>query len=96
MLSLAPRHDQFRFLFPKDYFPKEVLDKYDAILAKNQAVLTSSIDYLNESVAGVNFPGIQNLIQEQPQVARNIIYETPTIGGKINIEPHHPNHPIIQ
>lgn len=92
MLSLSPRADQFRFLFPKDYFPKEVLDKYDKLFNKNQAVIKSSIDYINESVAGVTFPGIQDLIHEQPQVARNIIHEVPSIGGKINIEPHHPNH----
>lgn len=91
MLSLAPRSDQFRFLFPKDYFPKEVLDKYDAVLNKNSAVIRSSIDYLNESIAGITFPGMENLLIEQGQVARNIIEETPSIGGKINIEPYHPH-----
>jgi len=89
MLSLSPRFDLFRILLPKDYFPKEVLDKYDAVLAKNQAVLKNSIDYLNESITGVSFPGIQDLIQEQEQVAHNIMKNVPGIGGKINVEPHH-------
>jgi len=92
MLSLAPRFDLFRILLPKDYFPKEVLDKYDAILSKNQGVLTSSIDYLNESITGITFPGIDDLIQEQEQVGRNIMKEIPGLHGKINIEPHHIHH----
>ena len=89
MLSLAPRFDLFRILLPKDYFPKEVLDKYDAILSRNQGVLTRSIDYLNESITGISFPGIQDLIQEQEQVGHNSMNQIPGIGGKINVEPHH-------
>ena len=89
MLSLAPRFDLFRILLPKDYFPKEVLDKYDTVLSKNQGVLTSSINYLNESITGVSFPGIQDLIQEQEQVGHNSMKQIPGIGGKINVEPHH-------
>jgi len=89
MLSLAPRFDLFRILLPKDYFPKEVLDKYDNILSRNQGVLTSSINYLNESISGISFPGIQDLIQEQDQVGHNTMKQIPGIGGKINIEPHH-------
>ena len=89
MLSLAPRFDLFRILLPKDYFPKEVLDKYDTVLSKNQGVLTSSINYLNESIMGVSFPGIQDLIQEQEQVGHNSMKQIPGIGGKINVEPHH-------
>jgi len=89
MLSLAPRFDLFRILLPKDYFPKEVLDKYDTVLSKNQGVLTSSINYLNESITGVSFPGIQDLIQEQEQVGHNSMKHIPGIGGKINVEPHH-------
>ena len=89
MVSLRPRMDMFRFLFPKDYFPKEVLDKYDALLNKNTAVIKTAIDYLNESVAGISFPGCQDLLVEQGQIGRNAQSPIPGIGGKINVEPHY-------
>lgn len=94
MLSLAPRFDLFRILLPKDYFPKEVLDKYDNILSQNQGVLTRSIDYLNESITGISFPGMSDIVQEQEQVGRNSMIEKPGVGGKINIEPHHMHHSL--
>lgn len=90
-LSLAPRFDQFRFMIPKEYIPQEVRDKYDAILAKNPSVFANSMDYLNESIKGINLPAIENLIVEQQQVSHNSIKENGQLKGRINIEPAHPN-----
>lgn len=91
MLSLPPRFDQFRFMIPKEFIPKVVRDKYDAIIAKNANVFANSMDYLNESIRGVQLPGIENLIVEQQQVSHNIMSNDGKLNGKINIEPHHTN-----
>lgn len=91
MLSLPPRFDQFRFMIPKEFIPKVVRDKYDAIIAKNANVFANSMDYLNESIRGVQLPGIENLIVEQQQVSHNIMGNDGKLNGKINIEPHHTN-----
>lgn len=91
MLSLPSRFDQFRFMIPKDFIPEEVRRKYDVIIAKNANVFANSMDYLNESIRGVQLPGIEEIIQEQPQVSHNAMKPEGRIKGKINIEPHHNN-----
>lgn len=84
MLSLSPRYDLFRFAFPKDFLPKEIEEKYASILNKNAGVLVSPIEYLNESIQGVNFPGISDIVIQQPQHSTNEIKRS---LGKINVEP---------
>lgn len=84
MLSLSPRYDLFRFALPKDFLPEEVEAKYAAIIRANQAVLTTPIDYLNESIQGINFPGINDVVVQHTQHASNDIKRT---LGKLNVEP---------
>lgn len=84
MLSLSPRYDLFKFSFPKDFLPKEVEEKYQKLLNKNQAVITTPIDYLNESIQGINFPGISDILVQQSQHSFNDIKRG---LGRINVEP---------
>ena len=70
-LSLSPRYDLFRFSLPKDFLPKEVEEKYMKMLSKDQSVLTTPIDYLNESIQGIDFPGISDIIVQQQQHGHN-------------------------
>ena len=84
MLSLSPRYDLFRFALPKDFLPKEVEDKYARIINQNNAVITSPIEYLNESIQAINFPGISDIIVQQQQHSFNDIERK---KGKINVEP---------
>lgn len=83
MLSLSPRFDLYRFVFPKDFLPTEIYNKYEKILRQNPGVLVNPIDYLNESIQKVNFPGIADIVTPQEQHSFN------TISGdnKLNIEP---------
>lgn len=87
MLSLSPRYDLFKFELPKTFLPKEVSDKYQKILNKNAGVITTPIDYLNESIQGINIPGISDLTIDQPQHSFN------SISGeeKLNVEPGRSN-----
>lgn len=84
MLSLSPRYDLFKFSLPKDFLPKDVEEKYQGLLAKNAGVLTTPIDYLNESIQAINFPGISDIIVTQIQHSSNDIKRT---LGKLNVEP---------
>lgn len=84
MLSLSPRYDLYKFSLPKDFIPKEIEEKYHALLAKNAGVLTTPIDYLNESIQSINFPGISDIVVTQVQHSSNDIKRT---LGKINVEP---------
>lgn len=88
MLSLSPRYDLFKFALPKDFLPKEVNDKYQKVLSRNAGVLTSPIEYLNESIQGVNIPGIYSLIIDQNQHSHN---SNPLGKMRTNVEPIHQN-----
>ena len=84
MLSLSPRYDLFRFSLPKDFLPIEVEEKYAKIIGNNPGVITTPIDYLNESIQGITFPGISDIIVQQSQHSANSIKRS---LGKINVEP---------
>lgn len=70
-LSLSPRYDLFRVMFDKTFLPKEVTDKYQEIMDKHSNVITTPIDYLNESIQGFHLPGLSDLIVEQQQHGHN-------------------------
>ena len=84
MLSLSPRYDLFKFSLPKDFLPTEVEEKYHRVLSKNAGVIATPIDYLNESIQGINFPGISDIIVSQSQHSSNDIKRT---LGRLNVEP---------
>lgn len=84
MLSLSPRYDLFKFSLPKDFLPKEVEEKYCGMIRSNQSVITTPIDYLNESIQGINFPGISDIVVLQSQRGTNDFQRK---KGKINVEP---------
>lgn len=86
MLSLSPRHDLFRFCFPKDFIPPKLEEKYRKVLSKNAGVIVSPIDYLNESIQGINIPGISELTIDQTQHSYNSLSK-----GKLNVEPSRSN-----
>lgn len=71
MLSLSPRFDLFRFAFPKDFLPIEIENKYQTILNRTPGVLSTPIDYLNESIQGITFPGISEINIQQQQHSFN-------------------------
>ena len=88
MLSLSPRFDQFRFLFPKEFLPPEVTEKWQRKINKDSAVIPTPIAYLNESIRGVPFPGLSDLTVPQQQHSTNAIKRT---LGRINVEPNQNN-----
>lgn len=84
MLSLSPRYDLFRFQFPRDFLPSEISERYGKIIMEEFGVITSPIDYLNESIQGVSFPGISDINVTQQQHSTNNVNKT---SKKLNVEP---------
>lgn len=95
MLSLSPRMDLFRFKFPKDFLPEELNEKYKRIISKNKAVIYEPIEYLNESIQGITFPGISDLLVEQTQHSplhpENENYNKGIKSHRLNVEPQRTN-----
>lgn len=71
MLSLSPRFDLFTLKFPKIFIPQELNDKYSKIINKENSPIRTPIDFLNESIMSVSFPGINESIITQTQHGMN-------------------------
>lgn len=84
MLSLSPRYDLFRFQFPRDFIPTEISERYGKIIMEEFGTITSPIDYLNESIQGISFPGISDVNVTQQQHSSN---ELKRKSNRLNVEP---------
>jgi DNA-dependent RNA polymerase auxiliary subunit epsilon len=83
MLSLSPRYDLFRFQFPRDFIPTEISERYGKIIMEEFGTITSPIDYLNESIQGISFPGISDVNVTQQQHSSN---ELERKSNRLNVE----------
>ena len=84
MLSLSPRYDLIKFQLPKTFIPKEVEEKYTKLINTDANTMKSSVEYLNESIQGINFPGVSDVVMQHAQRATNDIKRS---LGKLNVEP---------
>ena len=92
MLSLSPRYDLIRFHLPKTFLPNDIEEKYTKLLNTDSYTIKSAIDYLNESIQGVNMPGLSGLTVTQQQIGSNYIQPSDFKGGlgrRLNVEPVH-------
>lgn len=67
MLSNNPRQDLFVFRIPSNFFDKDIVSKYDALLNQYDMTLGSIADVVNESIQAVTFPGFEFTPIEQAQ-----------------------------
>ena len=89
-LSLSPRLDLFVFRFPKDFLPEEIEKKYTLLLNKEKSLIRTPIEYLNESIQGISFPGISDLLIEQQQNSQhpeNLNAQSGLKMKRVNVEP---------
>lgn len=90
MLSLSPRYDLIRFHLPKTFIPAEIEEKYTAVLSNENGTLMTALDYLNESIQGINMPGLSSLTTTQMQHGSNNVERSDIPGRKrINVEGAH-------
>lgn len=57
-MRLSSQASQFIFNLPQRFLPTEILETYSPILEKNWIQYDNVIDYLNSTIKGVNFPGM--------------------------------------
>lgn len=67
MLSLKGRQDQFRLLLPDDLIPEQINEKYTKILVDRHSFITKPIDFLSETIKGIQVLGFNNGTVQQPQ-----------------------------
>ena len=67
MFSLKGRKDGFRFLLPKDFICDEINEKYAKILIEQKSFYTQPIDFINETIKGVQILGFNDGTIEQQQ-----------------------------
>ena len=72
MFSLPNKKDGFRLLLPKDFLLPEIQEKYGKILQKKRSFYVNAIDFLNETIQGVEVLGFQSATIQQEQSSRGL------------------------
>lgn len=67
MLSLRSRKDGFRLLFPKEFIPEEIEEKYTNVLRAKHGNFITPIDFLNETLQSIDVFGFNNATIQQQQ-----------------------------
>lgn len=78
MFTLKGRKDGFRFLLPQDYIVDELNNKYSQILKEQKSFYTKPIDFVNETIKGIQILGFSEatVMQQQPGQGNNIRVQT--------------------
>lgn len=67
MFALKGRQDAFRICLPKEFLYKDIEEKYAKILKSKNSFYHKPIDFLNETIQGVQVFGFQNATYQQLQ-----------------------------
>lgn len=70
MFALKGRKDLFRILLPKTFIVPVIEEKYSKILKHRNSFYLTPIDFLNETIQGVQVLGFQNATMQQQQSSR--------------------------
>ena len=77
MLALNNRKDGYRFLLPDEFIPKEINEKYAEVLKKRHSFYRKPIDFLNETIQGIQVLGVQDAVYIQDQPGYGTFSRTP-------------------
>lgn len=77
MFSLKSRQDNFRLMLPKDFIVDELVEKYTKVLTDAHSFYTTPIDFLNETIQGIQVLGFTGGTVQQQQPARGAWSKTP-------------------
>lgn len=67
MFSLKSRQDLFKVTLPEEFIPKEIETKYAELINKENSFIHKPIDFLNESIQGIEILGFTQaaIVQQQ-------------------------------
>ena len=85
-LSLSPRFDLSRLRLPKTFLPDVINTKYSKLLNERNNIISTPIEYLNESIQSVSIPGITDISVDQIQHEKQLPLNT---RGKTLTRPAH-------
>ena len=77
MFSLKSRQDNFRLMLPKDFIVDELVEKYTRVLQDAHSFYTTPIDFLNETIQGIQVLGFTGGTVQQQQPGRGAWSKTP-------------------
>ena len=70
MFSLRGRRDSFRLILPKEFICDELVEKYTKILQDKHSFIVNPIDFVNETIQGVEVLGFTDSTVTQMQTFR--------------------------
>ena len=77
MFTLKGKRDAFRCTLPKEFLMPEIVEKYSKILQKAHSFYTTPIDFLNETIQGVDVLGFTQATVQQQQTGRGTFATSP-------------------
>lgn len=90
MLSLSPRYDLFRIVFPKDFIPEVLQEKYLKVLTSRQYPIQNVNEYLSESIVSCEVLGLDDMITTQAQTGlnefMNVVHKEPTSTKTFSVD----------
>lgn len=69
-MILSAKQNQFFFKFPRGFFPKEIVEKYEKFLKSYPTSFKKLEDYINHTIQAVTFPEFSFDNPEQVQASR--------------------------
>lgn len=76
-MFLNAKNNNFRFEFPRDFFFKEVVDKYTPYIKKMPVPYDNLRDYINASVQSITFPSVAG-----PTVDQTLLEDPIVLKGR--------------
>lgn len=70
MFTLKGRQDGFRIILPKEFIAKEIEEKYASVLRSKHSFYLHPIDFLNETIQGLQVFGFENATFQQGQPSK--------------------------
>lgn len=68
MFTLKGRQDGFKLILPDEFIVDEIKEKYAKIIKANKSFITRPIDFLNETIQGIQVLGfVDSTMQQQQQ-----------------------------
>lgn len=64
-MLLNAKNNNFRVELPKEFFPKEICDKYMFYLKRLPIIYDNIPDFINSSIQGISFPAPKGPVVEQ-------------------------------
>lgn len=105
-IGLNPQRNLFLFQLPADFVPREIELKYKDFIERNHSIFDSILDYLNQTIMGIEMPSLTfPTVEQTARYGKKIAfrggqapYDTISRDGRVRFKSidSHMNYLIIQ